>query len=695
MKNQKSRLQIPRPSLIRRGLDLPTVVRTFLLAGMVIVGCMGFVQQVEAAQSAASYCGQYGSNALKNACKAGLKGDDCSDYAITFDQSTADICTKATNDKKAGLVTDGEVKVTPSPSVSPNTGSQGQSNFDKQSFQDIMDESDSLSEYVDMLHELGPNADANPDEEPDNTPGSYVNGAGKKQPIEILTPGTGNSPAILFFNGGGWHSNDKTGQAVASGSPMKNGLSGGRHIGPPDGGSSAQRGYAAFDVTYRLGSSGVYYMFEDVMRGIQHVRNNAGLYGIDPSRIVLWGDSAGGSLVMRAAASGKSGAKAAVGWSAPTNAFTALFKSYKSLMIGMDHSTCVPTDLAGMTNFTDLLNGGSGEVAEYGQGLSSNDFSGLGIVSGPEGMQFNKDSIGLGTIMEVLSAGQYAMQTSQNLESISQQLEASKGDGMGGLSGMSGSLVNLSSKKLIECMDNFEALSPALFASPDTPPSVLAGFETDDLIDPSQAYEMRDKLRTLGIRSEAIILPGDAEAGNQAFGASENHLGYDPRFVCETINFLDEIVQPEKGKTDCKSGVAENEASAGGNEVANTGGGGDSSGGSSSGGGGGSSNNSGSGGGGQPAPAASGGEAGCKQNGGTWKMTAKGGGYCAPAKVCDTWDSRCNGGNALPNNNPNQICNPGQIYVYQGPGQTAGCRSSCPAGYVNKGTYCARRATGT
>ena len=410
-----------------------------------------------------------------------------------------------------------------------NTGKNNTNEQNPLEWLDQLDQADSLEKYIDTLHEQGPDADVDTKKVADDKFGFYINGAGKEQKIELLKPGTGNSPVILFFNGGGWIANDKVGQKVAAGFQGSE---------PVD-----SRGYAAFDVTYRLGSSGVYYQFEDVMRGVHHMIENAQMYGIDPSRIAVWGDSAGGSLSMRVAGSGKSGARAAVGWSAPTNGYTALFRSFESFLIGMYHSTCIPTDIAGLTNFTDLLTGGSGDVAEYGQGLSSNDLSGLGIDLG--GLSFDVGSINpISLLTDVLTAGQYALQTGQNLESISGQLES------GGLQSLSGGVMNLSSKKLVECIDNFTAMSPALFASPESAPSFLGGFETDKLIPPDNAFGMRDKLRSLGIRSDALVITGNAEGGNSGFG---NHLDFDPRFVCPSLNFLDSVLQPEKGQKDCTS----------------------------------------------------------------------------------------------------------------------------------------------
>lgn len=425
---------------------------------------------------------------------------------------------------------------------------------------------------IDMLHKLTPNAGTDANSTTSTSTEYYINGAGRKQKIVDLNPGhPQGAPAILFFNGGAWHANDQTGQAVMEGSPCKNYIKddgtpgapcsaahqggGLGDFGAPGGGGGVARGYAGYDVTYRLGSSGVYYMLEDVLRGVRHIIANADKYGIDPEKIIIWGDSAGGSLSMRAAASGISGAKVAVGWSAPTNAYTVLFASYKTFMLGLDHSTCIPTDLAGLANTTDLMLGGSGKIAEYGHGLASNDFSVLGM-----GGESTTTEDPMGTIGDLLTAAQYAGTAAMNAEAITQQLLAAYNDGKPTLegvmnSGLTGGVFNMASKKLVECMDNLKTLSPALYASPNTPPSFLAGFDTDDVVPPQQLYDMRDKLRTLGIRSDALVLAGDNDADYQAFGASTNHLGYDPRMVCPTFNFIEEIMAPEKGQTDCGTGL--------------------------------------------------------------------------------------------------------------------------------------------
>ncbi len=709
MNKHSNTFKIRRSTFRRLMSSRPTVlvgiVIVFVAATMAGQGF--WARPASAVETMSEYCSlsKYPAGVKNNACTSGVRGENCDDYNEIAGAAVAKICTDAAEARARGDVNN--TVVTPSPTTTPTidanasnsanadaykkavlagcstyqkdtaaalwclygglgqngtegkpkstqdcitkpelqssttnqqaciTGSQvGQSylaaqNGNSAKVQDQLDQSQNLSQYLDVLHAAGGDAKTDVSQEADNNYGSYVNGAGKQQALKV-TPGT-NGAALLFFNGGGWHANDHNSDKVAEGRQGNNG-----EDAPPGGGATA-RGYTVIDVTYRLGSSGIYYMFEDVMRGVQHVINNAGLYGIDPARIGIWGDSAGGSLAMRAAGSGKSGAKAAVGWSAPTNAYTGLFRSYKSFLIGMDHSTCIPTDLAGLTNTTDLLNGGSGNVAEYGQGLSSNDFSSLGIGGDPGSGGGNP----LGIITEVLTAAQYAASTGQNVESISKQLES------GGIEGLSGGVFNLASKKLNECIDNLNVMSPAMFASPMSPPSFLAGFDNDDLVGPEQEYGMRDKLRSLGIRSEALVLEGDPAAPAVALGATKNHLDYNPLFMCDTLNFLDSILQPDRDQTNCKGGAS---AAATGSDPSAGGGGGSGGGGggSNAGGGGGGDNNNGcpdgylSSGGTSSANGGTttcvrddgqttGGRTGCEQSGGTWVITAKSGGYCSKA----------------------------------------------------------------
>ncbi len=438
-------------------------------------------------QTAESFCKQYSSTSLNYACKDGWKGADCSDYLITHDQSHVDTCQSSAR-KAAEVGSGGD---TPESMGTPTTNTSNN-----------LEGLDTIKQLIDQIQttqeQFGKTSPKNVDDVPDNTYGKYINGNGDKQDIRVSKANGSGRPAIIFFNGGGWHTDDRVGDKVA---PLAN-----------------ARGYSTFVATYRLGSSGIYYQYEDVMRAIKHVRNNAQMYGIDPSRIAIWGDSAGGSLAMRAAASGKSGAAAAVGWSAPTNAYTAILHSFESFAIGMDHSTCIPTDANGLFNAIDTLGGGTGDIAPNDGGLGNNNI---------ESFQ-NGDA--LGSITQVLTLAQRAQRTSSTANSLASGLKDNTDEQT------EQSARQLTSRKMIECIDNFNSASPALFASPLTPPTFLAGFDRDRLIHPGQLYQMRDKLRAMGVTSEVLTLPG-VESNKTEPG--QNHLDYNEAFVNPTLNFLD------------------------------------------------------------------------------------------------------------------------------------------------------------
>lgn len=639
-------------------------IRIVILASLAFVGGLGFVRQVQAAdkpQTIAEYCSQYSTvanNILRNACIEGVNsGEECNTYTEVADDPTATaICNKAVEDRKNGIVLQGSMEVTktPSPTPSPTESTKTTDDYIKYAqslVQDALDETNNLSDYIDVLHQAGPDAKVKTDEKDNSRCDSYVNGAGNQQKITmypslaVVNPTcqkkSGKAPAIIFVNGGGWHANDGNSDFVMYNKPDN------AHRATQTGPTASQRGYVGFDLTYRLGSSGVYYMFEDVMRGIKHIRDNADKYGIDPNRIAIWGDSSGGSLVTRAAASGKSGAKVAAGWSPPTNAFL-MFKSYKAFLIGIDHSTCIPTDLAGITNTTNLLTGGSGDIAKYGIGIGSNDFSSIGLVQDGNGFHFDAGKLGgdgdiMGFLGQFLTAGQYASETMQNLEVISSQIEN------GNTTALAGGIINMTASKLTECLDNFKALSPALYASSETPPTILAGFTTDDVVDPQHIYDMYNKLQQLNIKSRMILLQGDTSQPTNPLGANlGNHLDYDARFVCPTLNFLDSVIQPNRGKTDCGTGITSGGSDSSTSATTSSGNNTSASGSSGSNGGSGSSSGSSSSQGQNSSTSSQSAEAKCKAGGGSWADHRGTGNpscsYPPTPKVCDTWDSSCNGG---------------------------------------------------
>ena len=167
---------------------------------------------------------------------------------------------------------------------------------------------------------------------------SYVDGAGNRQPVQFTHPDDKKRPVIVFIHGGGWRGD---GNQYAQGFRER----------------VARQGFASFRIKYRLMPNGVYGTYNDVMNAIKHVRNNADTYNIDPSRIITWGDSAGGSLSVRSGASGKAGTSTAIGWSAPTNAIRAAMYGINA-PLALDHSTCFDT------SFTQVF----GDIAELWRG---------------------------------------------------------------------------------------------------------------------------------------------------------------------------------------------------------------------------------------------------------------------------------------------------------------------------------------
>jgi len=88
---------------------------------------------------------------------------------------------------------------------------------------------------------------------------------------------------------------------------------------------AARQGWVVFNLDYRttsvMGTNGEAWPAErdDVQAGVRWVRAHAADYGADPSRIVVLGASAGGTLAALAAAAPDSPVRAMALWSAPTD----------------------------------------------------------------------------------------------------------------------------------------------------------------------------------------------------------------------------------------------------------------------------------------------------------------------------------------------------------------------------------------
>jgi acetyl esterase/lipase len=96
-------------------------------------------------------------------------------------------------------------------------------------------------------------------------------------------------PAIVFVHGGGWRSGDKR-----SGYFLQGAL------------EYAAKGYVTMTVNYRLtGTHPFPACVEDVRTAVRWLRENAAEYGVDPTRIGAYGNSAGAHLVLMLALADK------------------------------------------------------------------------------------------------------------------------------------------------------------------------------------------------------------------------------------------------------------------------------------------------------------------------------------------------------------------------------------------------------
>ena len=118
----------------------------------------------------------------------------------------------------------------------------------------------------------------------------YANVAGESLKLDASVPeGAGPFPAVILVHGGGWTGGDKSG-----------GNSKGYMVPMHDALSAA--GFAWFSINYRLAPKHKYpACIEDVETAIRWVKAHAAEYHLDPKRIALSGESAGGHLVALAA----------------------------------------------------------------------------------------------------------------------------------------------------------------------------------------------------------------------------------------------------------------------------------------------------------------------------------------------------------------------------------------------------------
>ncbi|MDB5595628.1 MAG: hypothetical protein JWM36_2589 [Hyphomicrobiales bacterium] len=100
--------------------------------------------------------------------------------------------------------------------------------------------------------------------------------------------GNGPFPAVVALHGGGWRTATPTVY---------------QHLGP----WLARRGYVVFAPVYRsakVGQATYPQAVHDVRAAVQFIKGQAGAYGVDPARVALMGESAGGHLAALVALAG-------------------------------------------------------------------------------------------------------------------------------------------------------------------------------------------------------------------------------------------------------------------------------------------------------------------------------------------------------------------------------------------------------
>ena len=113
------------------------------------------------------------------------------------------------------------------------------------------------------------------------------------------------APVVLFLHGGGWQSGSR------------------REFGPDiaDGfGRIVAAGFAVASVDYRLSAEATFpAQVDDVLAALAWLRANGAGFGLDPARLVLWGESAGATLAALAGLGPDAAVRGVIDWYGPTD----------------------------------------------------------------------------------------------------------------------------------------------------------------------------------------------------------------------------------------------------------------------------------------------------------------------------------------------------------------------------------------
>ena len=186
----------------------------------------------------------------------------------------------------------------------------------------------------------------------------YCGVADEDRTLDLYLPAGvagGTSPALVYVHGGGFTGGDK---AKGSGLAEIPAL--------------AARGYVVASANYRLAPEHLFPApIEDVKCAVRYLRANAETLGVDPSRIGIWGGSAGGNLALLAGltddgdfAAGEhleqsSGVAAVVDMFGPTDLTASDFSVLQRFLLGRAFGTTDPGRPAARQGIArDLREGG-------------------------------------------------------------------------------------------------------------------------------------------------------------------------------------------------------------------------------------------------------------------------------------------------------------------------------------------------
>ena len=158
----------------------------------------------------------------------------------------------------------------------------------------------------------------------------YASVGGGTLKLDIVRPTSPppQMPVVIFIHGGGFTTGSKS-DGIPSIEPL------------------AQRGYFAVTIEYRLAPGATFpAQVEDVKAAVRFMRANAATYGIDDTKIALWGVSVGGTLAALAGTTGDiddwNGSGGALGRSSRVAAVVAWFGT-TNLLTACENGTLSPT----------------------------------------------------------------------------------------------------------------------------------------------------------------------------------------------------------------------------------------------------------------------------------------------------------------------------------------------------------------